>query len=258
MRIAITLLISVLLGHSDIAGQETTKQNKIKPMQATIKTPTNKLENSIDFYTKLGFEELGNNLTYTDGKVIIEIDTDKFARPGFNLYKASWQQEAEALKGAHNVIKTEHGYMLTDPSGVWIYLLENENKNAEIKHDGTRGVLGNYMGLSLETGNMKSSYPLYKTLGFEQVEGSPDKGYVVMKNSIGFVVSLMNPQSCPHLFHNPSMTYFNGKNNLSIVNKIKELGIPITQEITWFNKEGIVDNIIIRDPGGYGFFIFSD
>ena len=29
-------------------------------------------------------------------------------------------------------------------------------------------------------------------------------------------------------------------------------------KITQFNKEGIVDNVIIRDPGGYGFFIFND
>jgi len=71
-------------------------------------------------------------------------------------------------------------------------------------------------------------------------------------------VSFMQPNSCPHLFFNPSMTYFNGKNNLPIIAKIREAGIPITEEITHFNQEGIVDNIIIRDPGGYGFFIFSD
>jgi len=71
-------------------------------------------------------------------------------------------------------------------------------------------------------------------------------------------VSFMQPNSCPHLFFNPSMTYFNGKNNLPIIAKIREAGILITEEITHFNQEGIVDNIIIRDPGGYGFFIFSD
>ncbi len=54
------------------------------------------------------------------------------------------------------------------------------------------------------------------------------------------------------------MTFFNGKDNLNLIAKIREAGIPITEEITHFNKENIVDNIIIRDPGGYGFFIFSD
>jgi len=54
------------------------------------------------------------------------------------------------------------------------------------------------------------------------------------------------------------LTYFNGKQNLKVIEQIRNNGISITEEITHFNKEGIVDNIIIRDPGGYGFFIFSD
>ena len=45
---------------------------------------------------------------------------------------------------------------------------------------------------------------------------------------------------------------------MEVIGKVRELGIPIAEEITHFNKEGLVDNIIIRDPGGYGFFIFSD
>ena len=33
---------------------------------------------------------------------------------------------------------------------------------------------------------------------------------------------------------------------------------PITEEITCFNSEGIADNVVLRDPGGTGFFIFND
>jgi hypothetical protein len=69
----------------------------------------------------------------------------------------------------------------------------------------------------------------------------------------------MKPFSCPHLFFNPSLTFFNGKeNNPKVIQKIRDLNIPITQEITAFNEEGLVDNIIIRDPGGLGFFVFND
>jgi len=71
-------------------------------------------------------------------------------------------------------------------------------------------------------------------------------------------VSIMKPNMCPHLFFNPSLTYFNGGKNPEIIEAIRKLDIPITEEITYFNKEGLVDNIIIRDPGGYGFFIFND
>jgi hypothetical protein len=68
----------------------------------------------------------------------------------------------------------------------------------------------------------------------------------------------MKPLTCLHLFFNPSLTYFNGGNNLAVIENIRKLGIPITEEITHFNKDGIVDNIIIRDPGGFGFFVFND
>ena len=67
-----------------------------------------------------------------------------------------------------------------------------------------------------------------------------------------------NYQCCPHLFFNPSLTFFNGENNLKIIDQINNLNIAVTEEITVFNEDNIVDNIIIRDPGGLGYFLFSD
>jgi hypothetical protein len=64
--------------------------------------------------------------------------------------------------------------------------------------------------------------------------------------------------SSPHLFFNPSLTYFNGKNNLAVIESLRESGIPLAQEITHFNDKGIVDNVILQDAGGLGIFVFSD
>ena len=119
--------------------------------------------------------------------------------------------------------------------------------------------MGSYAGISLETPNIKQSMQLWKALGFEVSMGGIDQGWVALSNSTGDAISLMQPMSCPHLFFNPSLTYFNGKTvNPIIIQKIRDLNIPITEEITVFNKDGIADNIIIREPGGYGFFIFND
>ena len=68
----------------------------------------------------------------------------------------------------------------------------------------------------------------------------------------------MGPCCCPHLFFNPSLTYFNGGQNLPVIKAIREAGIPIAEEITHFNEEGVVDNVVLRDPGGLGMFIFND
>ena len=105
---------------------------------------------------------------------------------------------------------------------------------------------------------MEKSQAVWEAIGFSLTMGTPGDAYIVLENSDGFPVSLMQPLNCPHLFFNPSMTFFNGANNPKIIDKIREAGLPITEEITHFNKQGIVDNIIIRDPGGYGFFLFND
>ena len=63
-------------------------------MNSIIQTPTPNLEQSLDFYKKLNFEKLpaasGNFVT--DGKVVIEINPDGFARAGVKLFKNSWQK----------------------------------------------------------------------------------------------------------------------------------------------------------------------
>lgn len=241
-----------------ISFPEVNAQQKTANMYVTINTPTNKKENSISFYQKLGFKQADDNeLMFTDGKVVIEINTQKSSRAGINLYKADWKAEVAVIEMTKHVVKTKTGFALTDPSGVWIYLIEGEYKGLQPEGK-SLSELGNSQGLTLETADMEASAKLYQQLGFSLVAGDPKKGYAVLATENGFGISLLGSGMCPHLFFNPSLTYFNGKKNLAIIEKIRQLDIDITQEITEFNKQGIVDNVIIRDPGGYGFFIFSD
>ena len=219
----------------------------------------NNLQKSLSFYKKLDFTVLSesNPTLVSDGSVIIEINPDRFARAGVKLYRESWSDVIAALKERQTVIlDRNNGYLLADPSGTWIYL--EEGKFEVDLENANNSTLGNYAGVSLETVDIKGSIELWEALGFSHEMGSIEKGWVAYKNKDGMGVSFMKPNSCPHLFFNPSLTYFNGKQNLEIIEKIRNQAIPIAEEITHFNKEGIVDNIIIRDPGGYGFFIFND
>lgn len=229
-------------------------------MQTILQTPTNQIENSLDFYTKLDFKVISekNPLLLSDGKVIIEINPDRFARAGIKLIDTSWESTIKDLKNITTVLKIESGYLLSDPSGTWIYLIENEKPPVYNLSNISSSVLGNFAGLSLESIAIQKSLDLWSVLGFSKTMGSIDQGWVSLQNKNKIGVSLMKPNSCPHLFFNPSLTYFNGKNNPAIIEKIRSLGIPITEEVTAFNKEGIVDNVILRDPGGYGFFVFND
>ncbi|HOO10600.1 MAG TPA: hypothetical protein PKW06_11740 [Cyclobacteriaceae bacterium] len=229
-------------------------------MQSLIHTPTSRLEDSLGFYKKLEFKVLScdEGTFVTDGKAVILINPDRFARAGVKLYKNDWAKEMPKLKKLTAVHKTKNGFLLSDASGVWIYL---EEGGLKLGHEPARepfSVLGNYAGLSLESLDIERSVEVWKTLGFETT-GSPGQGWAACKSEDGLTVNIMNPLMCPHLFFNPSMTYFNGKeNNPKVIAKIRALGIPIVEGITHFNDRGIVDNVIIRDPGGYGFFIFND
>lgn len=228
-------------------------------MPTIIQTPTPHLSKSFDFYKSLNFKIISSekqNLV-TDGKAIIEINENKFARAGIKIYKDDWKNELEAIEKITNVHKIENGYVFSDPSNSWIHLMEI---NPEIQADKEKcfSTLGNFAGLSLETTDMQKSLVLYELLGYEHSIGSVNQGWITLKNQDDFSVSLMKINSCPHLFFNPSLSYFNGGKNLPVIEKIKEAGIEITEEISHFNEAGIVDNVIIRDPGGFGFFVFND
>ncbi|NNF75479.1 MAG: hypothetical protein HKN00_09860, partial [Flavobacteriaceae bacterium] len=144
-----------------------------------------------------------------------------------------------------------------DPSGSWIYLLNGAGPELDISACGPP-IIGNFAGVSLESVDINKSVKLFQILGFKVTMGAIEQGWICLANADEFTVSLMKPFACPHLFFNPSLTYFNSGNNPAIIAKVRELQIPITEEITHFSKDGSVDNIIIRDPGGLGFFVFND
>lgn len=229
-------------------------------MRSIIQTPANNLESSLEFYSKLNFSIISEKdpTIVSDGKAFLEITTDKFTRAGIKLLSPSWEKIAAELQALTSVVKTENGYLLGDPSGMWISLIETSDTYDFKPADSSTSVLGNYAGISLETVGVDLSLGILKILGFMQVGGDANQGWITVNNDDDLAITVMNPYLCPHLFANPSLTYFNGGKNEPVIQNIRDLNIPITEEITHFNKEGIVDNVIIKDPGGFGFFIFND
>ena len=228
-------------------------------MHTTIQTPTPNLNKSISFYERLKFKkyESEGKTFVSDGKAHIEINPDKFARAGIKLYKGNWNTELDKLNSLAKVHEIDNGHLISDPSNCYIYLM-NGAAPYNFETGECFSTLGNFAGLSLETTDIQKSIELWSIFGFEHTMGSEEQGWLAFKNKDDFGLSFMSPNSCPHMFFNPSMTYFNGGKNLPVIEKIKEADIEITEGITHFNKDGIVDNVIIRDPGGYGFFIFND
>jgi len=226
----------------------------------TIQTPTNDLAQSLDFYRELSYHVVseGAPTLVTDGQILTEINPERTARAGLKLWNDVWEPTVAQLQEITNVIRMDNGYMLSDPSGVRIYLVNGQPEFDTHIPDDVQAIPGSFAGISIETTDFQRSTKLWETLGYEQSGGGMHNGYASFSNGSAIPVNIMNAGSCPHLFFNPSYTYFNGEKNLEIIEKIRKAGVPITEEITCFNQEGIVDNIIIRDPGGFGYFIFND
>lgn len=228
-------------------------------MITLIQTPTNNLNKSLEFYKKLNFKPILSEYPniFTDAKVFIEINPDRYARLGIKFLNDSWESVINKLNKTNSVIKIDSGYMVQDNNGIYIYLIEDK-ANINIDKEGvSTSILGNFAGLSIETLSIKDSIKFYQILGFNVVAGDENSSWVSMTNE-NITISFMLVNTCPHLFINPSLTYFNGKKNLDIINSIRQLKINFAEEITHFNEEGLVDNVIINDPGGLGFFIFND
>ena len=229
-------------------------------MQTIVQTPTADLKESLDFYEKLNFKVLSSECPtlVTDGNVVIEINPDRSARAGVKLFSENWKPIVEELEKVTTVVKTENGYLLSDTCGTWIYLLETDEV-ITAKNDPTSfSKLGNFSGLSVEAIAFETAAKIWGILGFKYQKGAVEQGWLSLINDSGMIISLMKPLICPHMFFSPSLTYFNGDKNLGIIAEIRAANFPITEEINCFNEAGIVDNIIIRDPGGLGCFVFSD
>jgi hypothetical protein len=225
-----------------------------------IVAATPNLSKSLDFYDSLDFAHYEDHGTHyvVDGNFIIEVTDQKSIRSGVKLYKTDWSQEVELLKALTPVAEMEDSYVVMDSTGIWIQLVNGSNDLPVDVEFEKASKLGTIAGLSLEGISIPAMNKTWKILGFEKTMGDENGGWMATMNKDGLAISLMKINACPHSFYNPSLTYFNGKKNLDIIANIKAAGIPITEEITIFNDEGIVDNVIIRDPGGFGFFIFSD
>jgi len=227
---------------------------------AVIQTCTGHLDTSKDFYQKLNFELLSNKepTLFTDGKMLLEINPDNFARTGLKLYQADWTETINLLKTTTAVVEFEGGHLVSDPNGVKVYLMNGQLASEYPIAGESKAIPGNFAGLSIEAVDVAKTVQFWEILGYKKTMGSIEQGWITFENGTSVGISIMKPMVCPHLFFNPGLTFFNGGKNLPIIEQIKKAGIPIAEEITVFNKAGIVDNVIICDPGGLGFFIFND
>lgn len=206
-------------------------------MRLIVESPAPDLNESLTYYNSLGFRcstWKKNGLCQTKNLTIF-LNTSAYSRPCINLYEAK-----ENKLGA-------------SPSGTWV---KQEREKLTLIDAKNKSLLGNYGGVCIETLDLNASFIFWQAKGFKGIL-EPEASWCSLKNENGDTISLLKANSCPHLFTNPSLAFFNGHQNSKIITHLKALNVPIKQEVI-FGEEIIADNLIINDPGGLGFFIFND
>jgi len=212
-------------------------------MQATIQTSTPDLAKTIAFYEKLDFELYqfsGRNFA-TDGKIWIEINPAPTARAGIKFYLEDYNDRIKDLPEGRLYSIQDSETLIGSPSGIKLFLAE-ANPEVELNlSENPFGLCGKTAGASLEVLDLKTELEFWQQFGFEKSAGAIEQGWVALQHQNGFGLSMMKPYVCPHSFANPSITYFNGGKNLPVIHAIRERQIPILEEISIFNDEGVVD-----------------
>ncbi|MEL6430615.1 MAG: hypothetical protein AAFU73_21060 [Planctomycetota bacterium] len=236
-------------------------------MHATVLTPTPDLEGSLDFYARAGFVRVdgatagvpeSGRAALTDGSVTVEIDADRHVRTSLVLRGEGVRRLVDSLRGTTRMVERDAGFVVADPNGVRVQLRPDDPWTPVAPTETPAARFGAFAGLSIEAFDPEATVSFWKTLGYAVKAGGPDAGWTQLGRDGAIDVSVMGPFTCPHLFFNPGLTYFNSGRNPEIIAELRSAGVPLTEEITVFNERGDVDNVIVRDPGGTGFFVFND
>lgn len=213
------------------------------------------------FYDKIGFKNALNNQIYvTDNQSVIKLNSSNSTRVCIELYTDNSPKIRELLMPS--IFEKDSSYVTSDPNGVLIDVFDiADYPNLTFPDNSDTSLLGNYAGIGIETLKMKESVDFYVMLGYNspgELNGS--ESYLTLQNDELPPLTLFKMGMCPHSFYNPSLTFFNGKEqNPILIKKMKELGITFTEEVTVFSKDSTqLENVIVEDGGGLHFFVFND
>ena len=206
-------------------------------MRLIIESPAPDVNESLSYYKDVGFQCTNWRKAYLCQvkNLTIFLNPDPYSRPCINLFGA--QEEKTTVS----------------PSGTWI---KERKENIKYSTPDTKGLLGNYAGVCVETLDLEASFVFWQAKGFKG-KLNHNASWCQLENKNGDRLSLLKANSCPHLFTNPSLAFFNGPENSTIIQKIRALRLPIKQEVI-FGEESSAENLILNDPEGLSFFIFND
>ncbi|MEZ4777610.1 MAG: hypothetical protein R3D00_30830 [Bacteroidia bacterium] len=208
-------------------------------------------------FSKLGFVPLGKDLLgqtlVTDGTVIVRLDEESEYGAGL-LYFAETVLPLPVGDSISDEVESEWAMEWQSPEGVSLTILQTPHVEMPNAPKGTPTPLGTFYEVSLMTTDFDVSVAWWQKAGFSITYGNPATDNFITLSDDMIRVGLYRPGSCPHIFNNPAVTYFDS-DMAGKITAARELGILYAQEIS--NKDGVVSDAIVETEEGWHVFLFS-
>lgn len=223
-----------------------------------INLPVKKGSNTRILLKKIGFKTIGKDILeqklLSDGTVIIRLDQEQAFGPGLLYYSGDPDHGLPFSDVIPSAPDDEMTMEWVDPNGVSVAVAGAPVSGIPAMISVENPAFGEFYEVSIMTKDFNESYHWWLEAGFELTYGNPaTDNFLTMSDGL-INIGLYRPGSCPHIFNNPAITYFDAhmKEKLVIA---KSKGIDFAQEIP--NREGNITDGIVETEEGYHVFLFS-
>jgi hypothetical protein len=207
------------------------------------------------FLGTLGFSTIASDdesTLLTDGNLYFDL---RRAEKNKTMLSYCVHDVTNAVEMAQNleidiVEKSPHHVIVREPNGLLILLAGPDVVSLRDFEKKPSSLCGTFYEASLETNDVDRSIVWWQNVGFK-VTAHKDTWCTLDDGKI--MIGLYKKGNCPHLFRNPSLTYFEPDMGERIA-ELKKEGIQFLQE----EKEiGMKGHAIAESPDGQYFFLFS-
>lgn len=146
--------------------------------------------------------------------------------------------------------KSKHHAILKEPNGLLILLISPEILSLSEFPKNPSSLCGTLYEISLETADTERSISWWQNVGFKVL--TRQKTWCTLDDG-KIKIGLYEKGSCPHVFRNPSLAYFESDMAERIA-RLKEKGMTFAQEE---EEVGMKGHAVAESPDGQYFFLFT-
>lgn len=227
------------------------------------------LEESLQFYEKLGYRQLTGatsptqpDVLLTDGIILLSLHVGSARKTVLTYFAENVGEKVDGFERLGVPFDEKHKSggeitraTLTDPNGLQVDLIQAAPSQVPKPPGKPISKAGQFGELSIETEDVRESLAFWTRLGFEPTEHMPavPDSWASIADGL-LLLGIYVKGYCPHLIETPSITYFDAE-AAERIRKLKEEQMTFVQEIPGENGE--TGHAVAKAPEGQLFLLFG-